>query len=138
MSELTFSRTEFKLMLAWWEKKRLVYNGIMLLSGILLLVIVHSVFPLKGEHGNHSPFGLVFYAAWALFYAFFANVFFTAGYLFEALIIRKMPELLPRVEFLHKLFFRTGLFISIACNVLCALSDAWVRNYYNNSHLPGF
>nr|WP_321225515.1 hypothetical protein [uncultured Psychroserpens sp.] len=67
----------FSTAIKWWERKRLIYNIITLIGGLLVIFI-------RGDVPNgispYSDFTII------LFWLFGANIFYTCGWAFEALL----------------------------------------------------
>ena len=74
---IKINASDFNDAIQWWEEKRLIYNGITLLGGILVVFLRSEV-----------PNGISYYNNFwiILFLLFGANIFYTIGWAFEALL----------------------------------------------------
>lgn len=67
----------FNSAIKWWERKRVFYNVVTFLGGLIVIF-------LRGEVPNgissYTDFGIIF------FWLFGANIFYTCGWAFEAML----------------------------------------------------
>jgi hypothetical protein len=100
--------------LLWWEKRRLLYNALLLIIGVLALIIfevlMEKAIPLGQD--AEEPFGLFLGVA---AYAIMANVCYTLGWFIE-LASRDADPFAARRR--AKWMYRTGLIFS------CVLTTA--------------
>lgn len=76
--ELANSKTKnTSKILKWWEDKRLLYNGILILTEILIMV-----FYWKGT----VRFGLYLALFWSILYTIVANFLYSLGWMIEILV----------------------------------------------------
>lgn len=89
-----------QIALAWWEKKRIWYNLIVGVSGVIPIVL----------YANHFGFVEVFGLA---MYGLILNVFYSSGFLIEALNIHYLKQKL-QIEYLKYPLLIIGTLISSA------------------------
>ena len=88
----------------WWEAKRLTYNGVVGVSGLLSLLVLHvTVFPTPGLL-NPQPWAV------ALAFGIAANICYSLGWLVELLLQRWLGR---EVYGLGPALFRHGLVFSV-------------------------
>jgi len=106
------SRTKIRIIL-WWELRRILFNFIVLLFGLISLGIM-SLF-IHHKPGSDSIDPLLI-----LFFAFVCNIAYTIGWIIEIF--------LPQSQILGPRLFKIGLFITLALILLLALSGilGWV------------
>ena len=81
-----------KEIIRWWEQRRIFYNGVMLVAGlitIMLAVVLHEI-SIRDTINALPP---------VLIFAFSANLFFTLGWIMEIVCNRFMSE----KQFLQKI-----------------------------------
>ena len=69
------NRTKSEIII-WWEVRRILYNVIVLVSGILSMNIMTLLINLKPGEDLEEPLGIIFFA-------FACNLFYTIGWLSE-------------------------------------------------------
>jgi len=100
-SELT-SNEQFIEIIAWWEKKRLVYNLIVLSVQILMMVLCAKA---------TIAFGIIESIFWSGAYLIAANGFYTAGWALEIFASYYNIKFIPLARF-RSLIFLSGILFS--------------------------
>lgn len=106
--------------IGWWETRRIPFNLIVGIAGILSIVVVcvvglGSYFLFDGDFAIPPP---LFAAAEVLLYGIAANVFFTGGWLAE-LIVRKIWPM--EADRFATLSFSLGLIFSVVLTLTPAI-----------------
>ncbi|MBK8614252.1 MAG: hypothetical protein IPN85_12415 [Flavobacteriales bacterium] len=86
--------------LAWWELRRFLYNGLVLLAGIASLTLVSSLADVPAGEDVVEPIAV-------LLFAFACNVCYTAGWLAE--LLRIVPAHWRRLLFWGGTLFSMGV-----------------------------
>ena len=88
----------------WWEIRRILYNVILLIAGIisLLLLMFFSLNKIKLEAGEDFIEPISF-----ILFAFLSNVFFTLGWITEIFVERSLDY--------GRKMFKTGLYFTLIC-----------------------
>ena len=111
-------RTTVSLLL-WWESRRLIYNGIVGLTGLFTLLVIQLIGILPPR--VTAPIG------WQpiVVYAGLANLCYTFGWAIESVAQRVWGEKCPTIG---PALFRQGLAFSVGLTLLpiLLLSVAWV------------
>lgn len=111
-------RTTVSLLL-WWESRRLIYNGIVGLTGLFTLLVIQLIGFLPPR--VTAPIG------WQpiVVYAGLANLCYTFGWAIESVAQRVWGEKCPTIG---PALFRQGLAFSVGLTLLpiLLLSVAWV------------
>lgn len=95
--------------IGWWELRRLLYNGLVLLAGVRSLLLVERLAGVPPGEDPVEPIAV-------LLFAFMANVCYTAGWVVEILRITPAPW--------RRLFFWGGTLFSMGVALLPGL--LWV------------
>ena len=106
--------------IGWWETRRIPYNLIVGIAGILSIVVVcvvglGSYFLFDGDFAIPPP---LFAAAEVLLYGVAANVLFTGGWLAELIVRRVWPTEADRFATLS---FSLGLIFSVVLTLTPAI-----------------
>lgn len=107
--------------IGWWETRRIPFNLIVGISGILSTVVVcvvglGSYYLFDGDFGLPNP--PLFAVLGVLFYGIAANVFFTGGWLAELIVRKIWPAEADRFSTLS---FSLGLIFSIVLTLTPAI-----------------
>jgi hypothetical protein len=100
--------------IAWWEKRRIPFNLLVLVAGAisgLIVEVIGSRFESSGEDVV-EPIGIVF---WVIAYAVSANICYSLGWITELLWSWGDTA---RTEVLRPKIFRFGVIVSIALTLL--------------------
>ncbi len=104
----------------WWESRRLTFNVIVGGAGLITLAAVKLIALLP-------PLSMSMPVAWpgVLVYGFFANLFYSFGFVTEAAMQRAWREETPRVG---PALFRQGLVFSVGLTLfpIALMSINWV------------
>ena len=95
---------EIYVSINWWERKRFVFN--LILIGVEILMIL---FFWKGA----IQFGIGYTIFWSIAYTIVANIFFSIGWGISVLIDYYNLKFLKNIEKLRMLFFILGILFSI-------------------------
>jgi hypothetical protein len=106
--------------IGWWEARRIPFNLIVGIAGILSTVVVcvvglGSYFLFDGDFGLPPP---LFAVLGVLFYGIAANVFFTGGWLAELIVRKIWPAETDRFSTLS---FSLGLIFSVVLTLAPAI-----------------
>ena len=111
---LTVKRMTTAQVIRWWELRRLLYNLVLLITGVATIAgmewLMNKAVPL-GEDAI-EPMALVLFTG---LYGIAANVCYTLGWISELVSRRRNPE---RARVLGRRLFRWGLIFSCALTTL--------------------
>ncbi len=111
----------------WWEARRLTYNLLVGLTGILSVILTVFVGSMAVKPGDdfEEPMGLLFFS---IVFAVTANVCYTSGWIVDLVRYRGEPS---------RKLFRVGLIFSIVLALLPALWAvcAWLFTLYSGRKL---
>lgn len=90
--------------LLWWEFRRLLYNFLLLILGIIALTILSLI--VKDLWTFFSP--PLFFYLWVTVFIFLANIFYTVGWIFQLITRRSENRFIKKVTpnvFIYGLLF---------------------------------
>jgi hypothetical protein len=105
----------------WWERRRPTYNLIVGTAGIVTLTVLHGLSWLPGHFDFAAPLALV------IVYGICANICYSFGYLFEALLQRLWGDDVAPVG---PTLWRHGLVFSVGLT-LFPIGLAWIAYLVN-------
>lgn len=108
--------------IAWWELRRILFNILMLVSGVVLLTGVQILKPIHSSYFSGYYFDLI------LFYALIANVIYTAIYFYIISLVEKFVSSEQHVK-VKKYTLNCILIGGIVMNVIVALCELYYRTY---------
>lgn len=112
---MSYSDQEIIEFIRWWEKRRKIYNLILLVVGIIGLAVFFKGF--FNAYVEDSVFGI-------LWFAFFANVFFTGGWVVPLLLnvwrVNKSPLGRDKLA-----WFYVGIIISVLLEMAYILACSY-------------
>lgn len=101
------SRPWIKIIL-WWEFRRILYNFLLIVFGILALTILSFI--VKDLWSFFSP--PIFFLMWTALFLVLANVFYTSGWIFQLITRNSSNKFINRIRpkvFIYGLFFSFGI-----------------------------
>jgi hypothetical protein len=111
----------------WWEARRITYNLLVGVAGILSLILTVFVGSMAVKPGDdfEEPMGLIFFS---IAFAITANVCYTSGWIVDLVRYRGGPS---------RKLFRVGLIFSVVLALLPALwaGCAWLFTVYSGKKL---
>ena len=98
----------------WWEPRRLVFNFVLLVSGLFLLFLVQRVKPIHSHLYFKGYFDLI------VAYGLFANLAYTAVYIFVIRLINRFTELTNKIRDVREFTYRTIILVGLLINFFAA------------------
>lgn len=108
----------------WWELRRVFFNTIMLISGLLFLFIVQRIKPV------FSHFYFRFYFDLILAYGIFVNIAYTAVYIYVLRLIKKINASVENKIEIRDFTFRIVLLVGFIANLCAGIFELMYRLYY--------
>ncbi|MDD2890693.1 MAG: hypothetical protein PHE49_08660 [bacterium] len=112
-----------KQIIRWWEAKRLYYNLIMTVTGLLCVIIVLLV--TGADLNRKEALSAMFFI---IFYGISANVLYSSGWVIEILVRKNLKD--TGIKKIGPLFFITGTTISVLLTLaflILAIVPLWIK-----------
>jgi len=103
--------------IVWWEVRRIVFNGVLLVAGLVTLAILFAVAKAATQVGESDPPPLLYFAVPA--YAIGANMFYTLGWLTE--LLWSGGDTLKTAPYRNRIFW-----LGLICSALLTLAPGAV------------
>jgi hypothetical protein len=107
----------------WWELRRLFFNFVLLVSGLLLLFLVQTIKPIYSHLYFKGYFDLI------IAYALFANLCYTTIYIFILRLTKRFDELTNRKKQVKEFTFWWVIIVGLIINSFAAGLELAYRIY---------
>lgn len=101
--------------ISWWEIRRIAYNIILLIVGVLAILIMAGIEAITGETYVNFPDPPILAI---MFFAFMANVCYTGGEIAEVIARRFFDD---EADHFGEIAFSLGLLLSVSITILPAI-----------------